>query len=280
MDQTANPSILKSPIQNVNDTSSKKSFSEWLKKNLGKIIIGLLAILVVMGIIFGRTTLFSPSRSGNLNLLAPRVNGLTDASLNLVADKESYKAGDQVVINVKLFTGGYTTDSTDLVVKYDPAFLTPVDGGFAIAGDIYSEYPALQVDKEQGQIGISGITVPGKTSFNGVGIFAKLYFTALKDGQSKVSVDFEKGATADSNVVLSGSTQDLLGIADNADILISGAGNKTPQKNDQSCQSFTQACLDGAGNSGTQVCTGGSTKNGSCSYDSRFTQSCGPCQIQ
>ncbi|MBI2593459.1 hypothetical protein HYW44_02345, partial [Candidatus Daviesbacteria bacterium] len=66
-------------------------------------------------------------------------------------------------------------------------------------------------------------TVPGSESFTGEGNFATIYFTALKDGRTTVSVDFEKGQTADSNVVLTGSTQDILGSAKNADIVISAA---------------------------------------------------------
>lgn len=285
MDQTASPSIFKSPIPEKTGPGNKNDFVGWIKKNIVKIIIALLVIGVVAGLIFGGVKLPlpmpSPSGSGTLNILAPRVNGLVDASLSLIPDKASYKSGDLVAIKVKLFTGGYTTDSADLVVKYDPAFLAPEEENFfALAGDLYSEYPAMQVDKEQGLIGISGITVPGSDSFNGVGIFATLYFTALKDGQTKVSVDFEKEATADSNVVLSGGTQDILGIVNDADILISGTDSQPPQKNNQSCNSFTQVCLDGSGSSGTQKCTGGSTKNGSCGYDSEFTQSCDICQTR
>lgn len=284
MDQTASPLVFKSPISGPVELGNKNGFVGWVKKNIVKIIITLLIIGIVAELIFGGVTLFSPSTipalPDNLNILAPKAMGLTDASLSLVTDKTSYKKGELVVIKVKLFTGGYTTDSTDLVIKYDPAFLSPEEENFfALAGNLYSEYPAMQVDKEQGQIGISGITVPGKTNFNGVGIFATLYFTSLKDGQTKVSVDFEKGATADSNVVLSGSTQDILGLVENADVFVSGTDLQPTQKSSQSCNSFTQACLDASGDPGIQECTGGSTKNGSCGYDSKFTESCGVCEL-
>lgn len=286
MDQTASPSIFKNPIPEKIGSGNNNSVIGWIKKNIVKIIIALLVIGLAVELIFGGVALFSPTSlpgdlPGNLNILAPRVNGLTDATLSLIPDKVSYRSGDLVSIKVKLFTGGYTTDSTDLVVKYDPAFLAPEeDNFFALAGNLYSEYPAMQVDKQLGMLGISGITVPGKTSFSGVGVFATLYFTALKDGQTEVSIDFEKGATADSNVVLSGSTQDILGTTKDADILISGTVSQPPQKSDQSCKSFKQECLDASGSSGTQECSGGSTKNGSCSYDSEFTESCGVCQTQ
>lgn len=282
MDQTDSPSIFKSPIPGKTGLGNKNDLAGWIKKNIVKIIIALLVIGVAVELVFGGVTLFSPAvLPGNLNILAPRINGLTDASISLIPDKVSYKSGDLVAVKAKLFTGGYTTDSTDLVVKYDSAFLAPEeDTFFALAGNLYSEYPAMQIDRQQGMIGISGITVPGKDSFSGAGIFVTLYFTALKDGQTKVSVNFEKGATADSNVVLSGSTKDILGIVEDADILISGTDLQTPEKSNKSCNSFTQACLDASGDSGTQKCTGGSTKNGSCGYDNEFTESCESCQTK
>lgn len=279
MDQTAGPSIFKSPVPERSGTEGRNNSAGFFRNNKLKLVMALI-VLVILAVIFGGRSLFSPSGSGGFNILAPRVNGLTESNLSLVPDKASYRAGDQVMVNVKLYTGGYTTDSTDLVVKYDPAFLAPSEKGFALAGDIYSEYPAMQIDKSEGLIGISGITVPGATrNFNTVGIFATLYFTAVKDGQTQIGVEFVKDETSDSNVVLTGSTQDILGSVGNADILISGADTQAPQTNDQSCKSFTQACLDGSGNSGTQVCTGGSTKNGSCGYDKEFTVSCSACQI-
>lgn len=277
MQPTADSTIIKNPVPEKTVTDLKKDPAGWFKKNAVKIVILVLIIGVVLEAIFGGMSLFAPSKSGNLNLLAPRINGLTDASLSLVADKKSYKSGDQVTIDVRLFTGGYTTDSTDLVVKYDPAFLEPVSEKFAAAGTVYSEYPALQVDKEKGLIGVSGITLPGKNSFSGAGSFAKLYFKALKDGQTQVMIEFEPGATADSNVVLSASSKDILGTVLNADIIINGSPEQAPLGNNKSCESFKQACINASGNSGTQLCKGGSTVSGSCSYDPEFTLSCDAC---
>lgn len=277
MEQTANSTIIKNQVPEKIVTDFKKAPAGWFKKNAVKIIIFVLIAGVILEVIFGGLSLFAPSKSGNLNLLAPRINGLADANLSLVEDKKTYKSGDQVMVDVRLFTGGYTTDSTDLVVKFDPAFLSPVTEKFAQAGTIYSEYPALQVDKEKGLIGISGITLPGRNSFSGAGSFAKLYFKALKDGHTQVMVEFEPGATADSNVVLSGSSKDILGTVLNADILITGSPEQAPEGNNRSCESFRQECINASGSSGTQLCRGGSTKSGSCGYDPEFTLSCDSC---
>ncbi len=277
MEQTANPTIIKSPIPQKTVSGFKENPKAWVKKNIIKIILVLLAIGVILEVIFGGISLFSASGG---KVPTTQVSGLKDASISLVPNKTSYRTGDEVEVDVRLFTGGYSTDSTDLVVKYDPVFLTPKTGTFAKAGTLYSEYPALQVDKVSNLIGISGITVPAKEGFNGAGVFAKLYFTALKDGQTQLSIDFQPGGTADSNVVLTGSTNDILGFIKNADILINGSDTGAPAVNNNSCDSFRQNCLDSSGNSGVQVCSGGSTKEGSCGYDAEFTTSCGVCSAQ
>lgn len=221
MDQSAGPSVFKNPIPDINPSEVKKDTSNWFRKNLVGIIIVILVAAVAFELAFGWKSLFSPSGFNNLNIPAPKAKNLTEASISLVPDKQSYAVGDLVGINVELSTGGQTTDSTDLVVKYDPEFLSPIEKDFAAKGSIYSEYPGIQADREQGLIGISGITVPGgDNSFTGDGIFATIYFTALKNGQTTISVDFEKGQTADSNVVLTGSTQDILGSVKNADIVV------------------------------------------------------------
>lgn len=280
MDQAAKSNITASPISGQDLSQIQSNPGGWFKKNIVKVIVILLVIAVIGELIFGGITLFSPSTSRNLSIIPPKINNLSDASLSLIADKTSYKKGEPVMIDVKLFTGGYITDSTDLVIKYDPKYLEPKSEAFAQEGQIYSEYPALQVDKEKGLIGISGITLPGNNGFSGVGSFAKLSFLALQEGQTQISIDFEVDQTADSNVVLSGSSRDILRTVANADIIISESGNQSNTiRSGQKCEGFTQYCLDSAGNNGSQMCSGGSLKDGSCGYDPVYTVSCQICKI-
>lgn len=204
-------------------TGIKKNPSGFFRKNVFKIIIVLLIVTVGAELFFGGMSLFSPGKTVNTPTgeIDSQADPLTKASLDLVADKASYVKGEAMVIDVKLSTGGHTTDSTDIVVKYDPAFLEPDSKNFAATGGLYSEYPAVQVEKENGLIGISGITSPDSNGFKGEGSFAKLSFKAIKSGQTRVAIDFVPGQTADSNVVLSDSTVDILGSVKNADIIIS-----------------------------------------------------------
>lgn len=279
MDHSAKPNIVSFSTAGQAASEIKKNPLEWLKKNPVKIIVFILVVAVAAELLIGGASLFSPASSGVIPQVT-NINSLTDARLSLIADKTSYSENDQVVVDVRLFTGGYTTDSVDLVVKFDPAFLQPEEK-FADTGNIYSEYPAVQVDRKLGLVGISGITVPGSKSFLGSGSFAKLYFKALKQGQTQVNIDFEKDATSDSNVVISKGTEDILGNVTDANIIIAQpSAESAPETSVQSCTSFTQYCQDSDGQLGTQVCTGGVQESGVCSYDPRSTVSCEVCNIK
>lgn len=281
MENTAGPSIFKSATQEVGQSAAQisKSPGNWFKRNLVKFIIATLIVGVLLEAYFGFHSLFSPSQSRGLSLIPQQVSQVRGAQLSLIPNKTSYKKGDIVVIDVKLFTGSYVTDSTDLVVRYNPSFLQASGKDFAQVGSIYSEYPAVQIDEKNGMIGISGITLPGKKSFSGTGSFVKFNFKALKDGQTPITIEYQPESTADSNVVLTGSTRDVLASVTNADITISPtAAGQDFVASGQSCGSFHQSCQDNNGRAGTQVCTGGTVKDGSCGYDPILTTSCEACK--
>ena len=275
MENAVGPTILKSSTPSP---AAAKGPQSWFRRNL---IIIVIAIVILGVLAFGAFSMFSSSGGRGLNILQPQVNELSNAQISLIPEKEVYKTGETVSVNVKLYTGGYSTGSTDLVVKYDPKFLKPQGNTFASVGQIYSEYPAAQVEEQKGLIGMSGITNSDTESFSGIGNFAKLNFTALQDGQTTVSVDFQPNITSDSNVLIKGTTKDILGVVENAQINISSSG-ASPAKaaTAENCGSFTQYCEDANKQVGTQVCNLGTIKNNSCGYDSRVTTSCEVCKIQ
>lgn len=276
MENTAGPTILKSPDLGQTAAQISKNPQGWFRRNLMMVIVGVVVLVVV---IFGAVSYFSPSGVKNINILQPQVNEMTSATLSLMPEKQTYKKGENIVIDVKLFTGGQMTDSSDLVVKYDPAYLQPQVENFVSVGQIYSEYPPAQVDEKNGLIGISGITIPGSASFSGVGNFARLNFIALKEGQTEVTIDYMPNSTADSNVVLAGSATDVLGFVENTKITISANAAADQEMLPQSCGSFTQYCQDSSGKVGTQVCNAGTMVNGVCGYSSKLTSSCEACKI-
>ena len=280
MQNTAGPTILKTPDLSQAASNISKNPRGFFKRNLIIIVIAVLVIAVLAELYFGVFALFSPSGKSNFSILQPQVNEFSSAQISLIPDRTSYKTGDTVSVRVKLYTGGYTTGSTDLVVKYDPAFLRTQGENFASVGQIYAEYPPAQVDEKNGLIGISGIPMSNSEGFSGVGEFAKLNFIALKEGQTQVTVDFQENQTADTNVVLIGGTKDILGTVENAGINISAAAVVGDETKPESCGSFTQYCQDGTGKVGTQVCNAGTIKNSTCGYDSGLTTSCEACKIE
>lgn len=210
MDQSAGPG------NNASTAPSKN----WFKNNFGKVIIITLVIIVLGEIIWGARAFLSPKKVMVADPIIRVINNPKPAELSLSTDKASVKVGETVTVPVKISTGGEKTDSTDLVVKYDPIFLSAKEENFATVGKIYSEYPAKQIDTKLGLIGISGITLPGQEGFSGEDTFATLSFTALSPGTTEVKVDFTEGSTADSNIVLEGSAQDILKKVTNAQIKI------------------------------------------------------------
>lgn len=278
MESSAGPTIFKSAANPLPSSQTLKNSNGWFKKNIVKILLMVLGVAVVGELIFGAVTLFSPATVRNLNVLQPDMNELGGAKFSLIADKASYKKGETVVIEAKVFTGGYTTDSADLVVKYDPAFLKPTSESFVSVGQIYSEYPPVQVDNQAGLVGISGITLASTDGFSGVGSFAKLSFTAVKDGQTDVTIDYQPDSTADSNIVLSGSMQDVLSGVDNVQVIVSETDTAAAASG-QKCDAFTQNCQDSSGRVGTQICKAGTINDSSCSYDAKETLTCEVCVV-
>lgn len=277
MDNTAGPTIFKSPDLQQTTSELSKNPKGFFRKNLILVIVAIL-VLAVAG--YGAYSYFSP-QSGGLKILGPQVNELRGAQLSLMPEKSAYKQGENVVIDVKLYTGGQSTQSTDVVVKYDPQFLQPVVDGVVTPGQIYSEYPPIQVEEKQGLIGMSGITADASgQGFSGVGSFAKLNFVALKDGQTEVLIEYQPDQTSDSNVLLFNSMTDVLSSVDSTTLTISPTPTEASSTLPQSCGSFTQYCEDSTGRVGTQMCNTGTMSNGVCGYNPWLTNSCEACTIK
>ncbi len=187
----------------------------WFKPKF--IFIALLAV-VAIEIVLAVKTLLTP-------IPHQKVSGpaaLTDASLSLQVSKavaSGVKVGDNFTVGVILSTGGHRTVGTDVVLRYDPAYLEASTSVFT-KGIIYSDYPSVSVDNKAGVIRASGIVTSGNVNFGGEGPFGKLLFKAAKVGKTTISSDFTKGLTTDSNVTEVGTLQDVLGKVNNLEINI------------------------------------------------------------
>jgi hypothetical protein len=138
------------------------------------------------------------------------------------------------------------------------------------------------VDNEQGIVAISGITPPNQDGFVGVGTMATILFTGRSEGRTSLTVDFEKGATADSNIVLSGTSDDVLSQVYNSDVTVVGVNGQISERETKaaSCDGYVQYCQTTDGKTGRQTCSKGVIVNNRCSFDPILTVSCEVCKTE
>lgn len=202
-------------IFNPNTPSAPSFIKKWLPK-----IIYLLFGLVIIGLLYwSYKTLTAPIPK--IATVAP----LTGGKIELIPTQETYKVGDEVMVTIRLNTGGWTTDGSDVFIKYDPNKLEAQASGAQISfkkGIIYQEYPVISIDQAAGIIQASGIAVAtsNQKGFNGIDTFGILVFKAKAAGTTKLQVDFQKDNTEDSNIIETSSSQDILEEVTNAEIKI------------------------------------------------------------
>ncbi len=257
-------------------TFASNSFKEPLKdrigRQLGKIILAVLVIgLVIEGIIGIRTlTKPFPRRADATSTIGVGKIVLDSASYN-------YGVGDTVPVSVRIITSGRATDSTDLILKYDPKVLDATTSAI-VQGKLYKEYVIKDVDNNAGVVRISAITPPNTEGFVGIGEFAVINFRAKKDGATQVSVDFTKGSTVDSNLVETGVAIDILDEVFNLNLEI-GNNKSEPQPVAESCKGFYQYCHNLVGQTGRQFCKSGRNVENTCVFDPKLSTSCEICRL-
>lgn len=179
-----------------------------------KIIFGLIAVILIVEAVYAFRTFTKPLPSP-----LPRIQPISGGKIVLLSPKKEYKVGETVPVAVRVVTGGHQSDGTDAVIKFDPKILEATGSANLKKGSIYPEYPLLSVDPA-GLVRISGIASIGKDPFNGIGVLATVSFKAKASGKSAVTLDFTSGATDDSNIVESGTSNDLLEEVFNLELVI------------------------------------------------------------
>ncbi len=253
------------------DTGVKGPFP----RNLTKIIFGVLGLIILIELIIGFRTL---TAGRSQSVLVPQILSMSDPKIVINPARSNVSIGQTVEVKALVITGGKSTDSTDLILRYDPKFLEASSSSVIKVGQIYQDYPVAVVDPGLGEIAVSGVTPPKGQPFVGIGTLATFYFKALQNGKTALTVDFQKGATAESNVVLSGSSKDILGEVINAEISI-GTSEST-RSLPASCQGYTQYCQTPDGKTGRQLCSAGKKEGTSCVFDPLLTVSCEVCSAK
>lgn len=140
--------------------------------------------------------------------------------ISLTSPKTTYKTGEKISVAIEIASKA-TTDGVDIILNYDPNILMVelAPGGKAIVtGGLYSDYP-LNITDSKGRITVSGVT----SQTSGVipnGTFGTINFVAKAAGRTKVSLDFSKGSTIDTNIIESKTSKDVLGKVENLEVVI------------------------------------------------------------
>lgn len=179
-----------------------------------------LGVIILVEVVWALTTLTKYSTPPSARINSQTQTNTT--SIRLVADKASVKVGEKVNVTINI-SSNKLTDGTDLIINFDPKLLSPqmaADKQPVLAGNIYSAYPQNSLDPNKpGRITVSGIT-QAKEGVLANGLFGTIVFQARAAGKAKVSLEFSPGSTVDSNVIESGTGQDVLDKVDNLEINI------------------------------------------------------------
>lgn len=180
-----------------------------------KIVFILLGLVVVGEVIWAISNFVPAGSSPQAPNALPSKNVVTAASaaqVSLSPDKTTVKVGDKITVAINV-SANKETHGTDLIINFDPTLVT-VDSQNTkkvpvVTGQIYNDYPVNSVDQTKGKIIVSGITsAPGGVTTNGV--FGTLNLVAKAPGVAKLSLEFTKGSTTDTNVTEAGTGKDML----------------------------------------------------------------------
>ncbi|QQG43244.1 MAG: hypothetical protein HYW45_03515 [Candidatus Daviesbacteria bacterium] len=176
------------------------------------ILLGLVIVGEVIWAISQLTTVGLPTQTNNATVPKNVVTPVSIAQVTLSSDKTSVKVGDKITVAINV-SANKETDGTDLIINFDPTLLNvdtqnekkvPV-----VTGQIYPDYPVNSLDSAKGKITVSGIaSAPGGVVTNGV--FGTLNLMAKAPGTAKLTLEFTKGSTTDTNVIEAGVGTDIL----------------------------------------------------------------------
>lgn len=189
-----------------------------LRKWLPRILYVVLGAIILTQVYWGYKTLTAPVPGSNV------VTPLSGGKLYLISSQTDYKTGDTIPVTIRVNTGGWTTDGTDILLKYNKDILE-IEGNSPTAfkrGSIYQEYPVINIDSQAGTVQISGIATATseKKGFNGIDVFGILNFKAKQSGNAKIEIEFQKDNTEDSNIIETSSSRDILEEVTNLELKI------------------------------------------------------------
>lgn len=177
-----------------------------------------LGVVIVLEIIWAGLTIFRPTPSSTPQIPAVKPKTTT---ISLETPKKEVKKGEKFTVNIRI-SSEKQADGADLIITYDPKMIlleTTPAGQPVIVSTLFSDYPSNVLDTNLGRVTVSGIT----SQSGGVkadGLFGSLTFVAKTSGTSSISLEFSPNQTTDSNVIESGTGQDVLEKVNNLELTI------------------------------------------------------------
>lgn len=189
----------------------------WMSRNFIMIVVGV--VILVEGVWAGYTLIKPVTKSEiNKSLSGAVTKPESEASITITGDKE-VKVGNVIKADVVIDSNSLI-DGVDLLVKYDPKFLEPIDSSSPMKlGTLFGSYPVNAIDS-QGLITISGAAQKDNEAFKGTNTFGSISFRAKQAGSTTVSLDFTPQSTKDTNIIESSSGNDILKKVSNLELNI------------------------------------------------------------
>lgn len=186
-----------------------------------KIILGLFGFIIVAELIWAGWTLFKPQPGQIIPIINQQIPE-TPTIIKLDTQTPQVKVGGKFTVSIQL-SSDKNTDGSDIIIKFDPNLLGVEPVGTqklpVILGSLYQDYPVNTLDAKTGEIVISGIST-AQGGVLGNGLLGSIVFTAKKPGEARIAIDFTKGSTTDSNVLQTGTGEDILSAVEDLNINI------------------------------------------------------------
>jgi len=129
-----------------------------------------------------------------------------EPSLSLSPTSGTVETGDTFSVEIIVDTCGTDVDGVDSVLEYDSTYLSVTS---ITAGTLFSSYP-FETD-EGDVIRLSGLDDTSSAPYSGTdGVLGTIVFSALTEGTTAVTFDFTLASVLDSNIIETGTGDDIL----------------------------------------------------------------------
>lgn len=155
--------------------------------------------IAIFGIILGIAAIFYGWVSGTASMAT--------ATLSFSPPSGKYTVGQTLAVQILLNTDGRRTSGADVMFTFDKERLELLK---IKEGSAFDQYLASSIDNTLGKGSLSGLVRPDNSLFTGKGMFAMLFFRAIKEGNARVQFVFTRGERNDSNVADFDKQDDIL----------------------------------------------------------------------